>query len=311
MGLFTHLFNKPKVKSPPLPLHEGNSIGSISRFLPAGFDASRPIALLAGQREYPILVAQKIREAGLSLRLIAFEGETESSLWDSFPANQRASIKVGQVGHLLKELERFQAGYALMAGQITPGKLFHGLHPDLKAIRLLASLKERNAETIFGALAQEIQAVGTTLIDARSFLEDQLATAGLMTSLPLEVEQAHIEHGIHIAQEMARLDIGQGVVVRKGTVLAIEAFEGTDAMLLRAGSFKTKQLIFVKTVKNRQDWRFDVPVIGIKTLDTLQAAGITTVALQADAVLMLNKPKLIKIAQERGIRIWGYESSKT
>ncbi len=281
----------------------------ISRFLDKDFDPQEPIALIAGRANYPILTAAKIREAGLPLRLIAFEGETEDSLWESFKEADRIRIKVGQVGKLLKALEHFKAPRALMAGQITPGRLFKGMVPDLKAIRLLAGLKERNAETIFGALAHEMEQVGTRLVDARAFLDDQLATPGLMVpGSKLGVEKAHIEHGVKIAKEMARLNVGQGVVVRKGTVLAVEAFEGTDAMLRRGGSFKTDHLIFVKTVKPKQDWRFDVPVIGLKTLETLAEAGIQTVALEADGVLMLDKPNLLKAAKARKIVFYGYEA---
>lgn len=281
----------------------------LSRFLPKGFDESQPIALIAGRDHYPIHTAAQIRKAGLPLRLIAFEGETEMSLWDSFSDETRIRIKVGQVGKLLKALERFASPYALMAGQITPGRLFRDMVPDLKAITLLASLKERNAESIFGALAREMEGVGTQLLDARAFLDNELATEGLMTEgLKLTVETDHIGHGIKIAKEMARLDVGQGVVVRKGTVLAVEAFEGTNAMLLRGGSFKTDQLIFVKTVKPHQDWRFDVPVIGLKTLDTLTEAKISTVALEAGAVLMLDKTALLKAAKARKIAFFGYKA---
>lgn len=280
----------------------------LSKFLPSNFNPQKPIALIAGQREYPILVAERIRAAGLPLRLIAFDGETEESLWNSFTDKDRAKIKVGQVGKLLKALKSMEAAYCLMAGQVTPGRLFKGLHPDLKALALLARLKERNAETIFGALAAEIEAIGCHMLDARSFLDEALATPGLMTAGKLPVDIAHIEHGIRIAKEVARLDIGQGVVVRKGTVLAVEAFEGTDAMLRRGGSFKTEGLIFVKTVKHNQDWRFDVPVIGPKTLETLKEAGITTAALEAGSVLMLGKKELIKAAQKAGLCLYGYEA---
>src|SRR5689334_4968431 len=226
-----------------------------SPFLPASFDGTRPLALIAGQGVYPVLVAAAVRSAGIPLRLIAFEDETRPELVASFAPQDFRRLKVGQLGHMLDALKEFDAGYALMAGQITPRRLFKGLHPDLKATRILLSLKRRNAETIFGAIAREIEALGVTLLDARAFLDDQLAPAGCMTAKKFSIDRDYLEHGVHIARECARLDIGQGCVVRKGTVLAVEAFEGTDEMLRRAGAFKTDEALFVKTVKTRQDWR--------------------------------------------------------
>ena len=174
-----------------------------------------------------MLIAAAVRSAGIPLRLIAFEEETPPQLVASFTPQDQRMLKVGQIGHMLDALREFDAGYALMAGQITPRRLFKGLHPDLKATRILFSLKRRNAETIFGAIAHEIEALGVTLLDARSFLDDQLASAGCMTGRKFPIELEYVEHGVQIARECARLDIGQGCVVRQGTVIAIEAFEGT------------------------------------------------------------------------------------
>ena len=278
---------------------------ALSRFLPADFDPRRPIALIAGQGQYPIRVAAAIRRAGVPLRLIAFEEETPAELFASFPEAERRMLLVGQLGKALDTLEKFGAGYAIMAGQITPRRLFKGLHPDFKAARILFSLKRRNAETIFGALAKEIAALGVTLLDARSFLDDELASEGPMTG-KFSVPDEFLQHGIHIAKEVARLDIGQGVVVRKGTVVAVEAFEGTDAMLRRAGEFKTDHLLFVKTVKPRQDYRFDVPVFGLRTLESMRDAGIEHAALEADNTIMLEKPRVLEQARAWKIRLFGY-----
>ena len=278
---------------------------ALSRFLPSDFDPSRPIALIAGQGQYPIRVAAAIRRAGVPLRLIAFEEETPAELFASFPETERRMLLVGQLGKALDTLEKFGAGYAIMAGQITPRRLFKGLHPDFKAARILFSLKRRNAETIFGALAKEIAALGVTLLDARSFLDDELASEGPMTG-KFSVPDEFLQHGIHIAKEVARLDIGQGVVVRKGTVVAVEAFEGTDAMLRRAGEFKTDHLLFVKTVKPRQDYRFDVPVFGLRTLESMRDAGIEHAALEADNTIMLEKPRVLEQARAWKIQLFGY-----
>lgn len=276
-----------------------------SRFLPENFD-QRPIGLIAGKGRYPILTAECIRAAGVPLRLISFAGETEPSLIESVPGDEHIQIKVGQLGKLLKSLKKLECGYALMAGQITPRRLFKGLHPDLKALAILNRLKVKNAETIFGAIASEIEAIGITMLDARSFLDDHLAHAGLMTPGKLSVQADDIEHGIRIAKGIADLDIGQGAVVRHGTVLAVEAFEGTDPMLQRAGTFKTDDLIFVKTVKRAQDYRFDVPVFGERTLDVMHESGIRTAALEADRVLILDKSTIIQKADSLKISLFGY-----
>jgi DUF1009 family protein len=287
----------PLLKSPIPP----------SAFLPPNFDPRRPIALIAGQGLYPMLVAAAIRSAGIPLRLIAFEEETPPQLVASFTPQDQRMLKVGQIGHMLDALREFDAGYALMAGQISPRRLFKGLHPDLKATRILLSLKRRNAETIFGAIAREIEALGVSLLDARSFLDDQLASAGCMTGRKFPIEQEYIDHGVQIARECARLDIGQGCVVRQGTVLAVEAFEGTDEMLRRAGGFKTDGALFVKTVKVRQDWRFDVPCFGLRTLETMREAHLNAAALEAGKVLILEKPKVIEQARAWNISLLGFE----
>jgi DUF1009 family protein len=279
----------------------------LSAFLPAGFDPKKPIALIAGQGLYPVLVAQSIRRAGVPLRLIAFEEETRDDLIASFPEAERRKLLVGQLGKMLKAIEEFGAGYALMAGQITPRRLFKGLHPDLKATKILLSLKRRNAETIFGAIAREIENLGVTLLDARAFLDEHLAAPGCMTGRSFPIDREYLDHGVHIARECARLDIGQGCVVRKGTVLAVEAFEGTDEMLRRAGTLKTDEALFVKTVKAQQDYRFDVPCFGQRTLETMREAGLQAAALEAGKVIILDRPAVVAQARTWGINLLGFE----
>ncbi|MGZ0710279.1 LpxI family protein [Coraliomargarita sp. W4R53] len=278
---------------------------SLSTYLPSNFDGA-PIGLIAGKGLYPILMAERIRAAGLPLRLISFLGETEQSLIDSTPKDEHLQIKVGQLGKLLKSLKKLGCRYAVMAGQITPKRLFHGLHPDLKALAILNSLKIKNAETIFGAISNEIEAIDIRMLDARSFLDDQLASEGLMTGGKLKAPMEFIQHGIQIAKGITELDIGQGAVVRKGTVLAVEAYEGTDPMLQRAGEFKTDGLIFVKTVKRKQDYRFDVPVFGERTLEVMHKAGIQTAALEVGRVIMLDKTALLQKALKLKIELIGY-----
>jgi DUF1009 family protein len=279
----------------------------VSEFLPKDFDGRRPVALISGQGLYPKLIAAAVRRAGVPLRLVAFEEETPPELYDSFAEADRRMIKVGQLGRMLKGLKEMGAGYALMAGQITPRRLFKGLYPDLKAARILFSLKRRNAETIFGAIAKEIEDLGIGMLDARSFLDDQMAMAGCMTGRSFPVDREYVEHGLHIARECARLDIGQGCVVRKGTVLAVEGFEGTDEMIRRAGGFKADGALFVKTVKTHQDYRFDVPCFGLRTLETMREVGVAAAALEAGKVIMLDRAAVIAQAKAWNISLMGFE----
>jgi UDP-2,3-diacylglucosamine hydrolase len=278
----------------------------MSRFLPENFEADKPLALIAGQGQYPLLLAQRARVAGIPMRLIELAGETSTELVNDFSEDQRATVKVGQVGKLLKELKKFKASYAVMAGQVTPGKLFRGLHPDLKAIRMLAGLDRKNAETIFGAIGDEIEKAGVHLLDARVFMDEDLADEGIMVKGRDKIDPRHLEHGIEVARENARMDIGQGVVVSRGTALAIEAFEGTNAMIQRAGSFGAKDCLFVKLGKPDQDTRFDVPVFGLHTLQAMVKAGIGSAALKSGSVLLLDKPNILTEAKKHRTGIRGF-----
>lgn len=276
-----------------------------SKFLPPDFDKSAKIAILAGKGMYPSILKSRLDTLGIPNALMAFEGETSPELWAQFDDSERACANVGQLGHLLKNLKKVGARYAMMAGQITPKKLFKGMKPDLKAILVLATLKRKNAETIFGAIADQLGKIGVDMLDARSFLDDSLAPLGAFCGGAQKVSGEQIEYAMTIARECARLDIGQGCVVSRGTVLAVEAFEGTDAMLERAGTFGAKDCIFAKTVKPNQDYRFDVPVIGERTIRKLAASNIQNVAVEAEKVIILDKQNVKKLAEENGIRIFG------
>ncbi|MFP4261599.1 MAG: LpxI family protein [Opitutales bacterium] len=277
----------------------------MSNYLPDDF-SQKPIGLIAGKGDYPRITAERILEGGLPLRLIAFRDETAPELLSLVDSADRRQIKVGQLGKMLKSLQEMGCAYALMAGQITPKRLFRGLHPDLKALSILNRLEIKNAETIFGAIAAEIEKTGIQMLDARAFIDDQLAHRGLMTGGRQKAAAGYLSHGIRIAKAISEEDIGQGCVVRKGTVLAVEAYEGTDPMLERAGSFQTDGKIFVKTVKRAQDYRFDVPVFGQRTLDLMHSSKISTAALQAGSVIMLDKASLIQKAKALKIELIGY-----
>ncbi len=277
-----------------------------SSYLPDSFDDKKGIVLIAGKFEYPVLLATRIRSFGIPLKIIGFKGETSTDLLDSFPENDRAVIRVGQLGKLLKLLRKFEFGYTLMAGQITPGRLFRGLFPDLKALSILKNLDTKNAETIFGTICSEIESLGIQPLDARSFMDEDLATQGMMQGSSLNVPEKTLEHGVQITKEIAKLDIGQGAVVRNGTVISVEGFEGTNEMIQRSGTLSKDDMLFVKCVKNIQDYRFDVPVFGEETLKYLDEANIRNIALEANKVIMLNKEQLLSTAKKMKMKIIGF-----
>lgn len=281
-------------------------MAAASRFLPPGIDPARPVVVIAGKGRYPALLIESARARGAQVKLISFEEETDPTLITTFPAADHRAIPVGKLGQMLDALRDLGAAGAVMAGQITPRKLFTGMVPDLKLIALMASLKERNAETIFGAISTEIEQIGVRMLDARVFLDDHLATAGSMTGFFSAVSAEERTFGLRMAQEMARLDVGQAVVTAKGTVIAVEAFEGTDNMLRRCAATGGKEMLLTKTAKHVQDWRFDVPCFGLKTLESMAEGGVRRASLQVDAVIMIDKPAVIARAKELDLALEGF-----
>jgi UDP-2,3-diacylglucosamine hydrolase len=263
--------------------------------------------LIAGNGSYPRLAALGAREAGVS-RVVAaaFEGETDPVL--SSYVDGMHWMRVGQLGRLLSAAKKSGATASMMAGQIAPGNLFD-LRPDFRALFLLAKLRERNAETLFGAVAGELEKAGVPLLPATTFLEKHLAGEGLVAGPePKERLLDDIAFGHGIAKEVSRLDIGQTVVVKKGTVLAVEGFDGTDATIRRGGELGKGESVVVKVSKPSQDMRFDVPVIGIRTLETAANAGISAIAVEARRTLLLEADRIRFLAGEFGITLWGIPS---
>jgi UDP-2,3-diacylglucosamine hydrolase len=278
-----------------------------SRFLPSDLDRAKPLAILAGRGRYPALVAEAARAEGLAVRLVPFIGEADDGLVASFAPRERRPVEVGKLGDLLDALRELGAGAAMMAGQVAPRKLFSGMVPDLRLVALLARLPERNAETIFGAVAAEIEASGVRMVDARACLDAHLAAEGRMTGwLAGSVDAEDLAFGVRMAREMARLDVGQSVVVARGTVIAVEAFEGTDNMLRRCAATGGREMLLVKAAKHGQDWRFDVPCFGERTLESMAEGGVRQAALEADGVLLLDKPRVLAKARELGITLVGF-----
>lgn len=274
-------------------------------FFPKNFDINQTIVLLAGRGIYPQLAWETIVKTCPNAYIFSFEEETK--LWGETVAKERHfNFSIGQIGTWLKALKNCSARYVFLAGQITPKKLFQGLNPDLKAILLLAQLKEKNASTIFGALIKEIEKLDIEVLDARCFLEEQLVTPGNLTQTALKLDPEQLQKGIEICKKIAALDVGQGIVVSNGTVIAVEAFEGTDAMIERAGTLCKRPMGLIKLAKQSQDFRFDVPVFGPRTLKKMTDAGLTWAALESHRTLILEKEQVLREANEQNICIFGF-----
>ena len=264
--------------------------------------APASLGIIAGSGAYPILLATAARKAGVKkLVAAAFTGETDPILEQH--VDEIHWLRVGQLGRLITCFRESGLRHAMMAGQIAPKNLFD-FRPDWKALLLLARIKQRNAETIFGAIGDELARAGVELLPAFTFLEDLLATAGLIAGRPLtRREESDVSFGFEIAKEISRLDIGQTVVVKGGTVLAVEAFEGTNETIKRGGALGQKGATVVKVSKPNQDLRFDLPVIGLETLRHAAGSNIRVLAIEADRTLLLEKENLIALAVASNISI--------
>jgi DUF1009 family protein len=276
-----------------------------SKFLPTGYNREA-ITLIAGKGRYPALLTEIIKNEGIPLKLISIKGETQDSLINLFPDEDHVSLDLGKVNQLLKTLKSLESKYVIMAGQIKPTRLFKDLNPDIKLISMLAKLKELNAETIFGSIVEEINNQGCNVLDARSFLDDHLASEGLMTLTKKKPSSDILEFGINMAKNIAQLNIGQGIVIKDKTVIAVEAFEGTNKMLKRVGDLKLNNLIFFKTIKKNQDCRFDIPVFGLQTLELLQNLKIKTAVLEKNSVIIIDKAEVLKAAEKYKIQLIGF-----
>lgn len=262
------------------------------------------LGIIAGSGAYPLTLAREARAAGVA-RIVAaaFQGETDPAL--AALVDGIEWMRVGQLGRMISFLKNSGARDAVMAGQIHPGNLFD-LRPDVKALVLLAKLRQRNAESIFGAIAEELAKSGVTLLPATTFMESHLAPRGHIAGPRLSRrEEADARFGFEIAKEISRLDIGQTVVVKGGTVLAVEAFEGTNEAIKRGGALGRKEAVVIKVSKPKQDFRFDVPVIGPKTLETAREARIRVIAVEAGKTLLLEKEALFRAADDARITILG------
>lgn len=269
---------------------------------------SRIIGIIAGNGVYPETFIHAAREKAPDAKLVvaAFHNETKPALADLCDAIEW--FRVGQLGKMIRFFTRERCGEAVMIGQIAPRNLFD-LRPDLRALMVLAKVKERNAETLFGAIADELEKENIQVLPATTFLEDILPAAGHVCGPPLRKRQiADAGFGFRIAKETSRLDIGQSVLVRHGTVLAVEGFEGTNACIRRGGELgRGRDVILVKVSKPNQDFRFDVPVIGPQTVETCAEAGVSSIVIEAGRTLLLEKPLVERLCEKHRVSIHAVE----
>ena len=260
------------------------------------------LGIIAGNGVYPRLLADSARNAGVKkIVAAAFTGETDSALARHVDLVQW--MRVGQLSRLLKFFREQQVHHAIMAGQIAPKNLFD-LRPDWKALLLLGKLKQRNAESIFTAIADELSKVDVDLLSATTFLEASLAPSGLIAGPKLSRgEKGDVDFGWKMAKEIARLDIGQTAIVKNGTVVAVEAFEGTNDAIRRGGALARKDAIMVKETKPNQDMRFDVPVIGVETIRIAADARLRVIAIEAGKTLLLERDAIVDLAERAKISV--------
>jgi UDP-2,3-diacylglucosamine hydrolase len=262
--------------------------------------------LIAGNGRFPFLVLDGARRRGVEVVVAAIKEETAPEIESR--ASRVEWVGVGQLGKLIRFFKAEAVTHAIMAGQVKHHQIFRlNALPDLRMVRMLARLATKNTDSLIGAVADELAREGITLIDSTTFLEDALAAAGVMTRrAPSRDERADIEFGLKIAHEIARLDLGQTIAVKDSAVVAIEAMEGTDAVIERAGQItRGRPFVVVKVAKPDQDMRFDVPVIGVPTIEAMQRAGATALHVTPHKTLLFDKDELIARADQFRIAIVG------
>jgi len=265
-------------------------------------EAASKIGLIAGNRALPLILAREIRSEG-KRRIIAagFEGETNPEL--AGIVDEMVWLKVGQLSKLISTFQSRGVTECLMAGQIAPKNLFD-LRPDLRAVAMLLRLKQKNAHTLFGAIADELAKDGVHLIDARPWLKRFMPGPGFLLGPKLsESQRDDMEFGHRVAREVSALEIGQTVVVRRKAVVAVEALEGTDATIRRAGEVAGPGCVVAKACEPEHDMRFDIPVIGSETMKAMREAQATCIGVEAGRVLLFNRPELIAEADASGLTL--------
>jgi DUF1009 family protein len=271
------------------------------------------IGIIAGNGKFPFLVFDAARAQGYEVVVAAIKEETDPEIEFRAAASVHW-LSLGELSKLIETFKREGVQRAVMAGQVKHKQIFSSIRPDWRLAKLLLSLTTRNTDSLLGAVAQVLADEGITLENSTWLLEPLLVKPGLITRrAPSEPERKNIEYGRWVARQLVEHDIGQTVVIAETACVAVEAMEGTDATIERAGhimrtlegdaSTLSRALTVVKSSKNNQDMRFDVPVIGVKTIEVMQAAGAVCLALDAGKCLLLDGEKILQAANAAGIAI--------
>lgn len=285
--------------------------------------ASGTLGLIAGNGRFPFLLLDAARAQGLRVVVAAIKEETDPEI-DGRAARDPDGVRVhwlslGELSRLIETFGREGVTEAVMAGQVKHKQIFSSIRPDWRLAKLLLNLRSRNTDMLLGAVAKVLGDEGITLLSSTAFLESMLASAGVLTQrAPDATEEADIAYGLQVARGIAGFDLGQTVVIAAGACVAVEAMEGTDATIARAGalirsidtdtstsvdSTLARRLTVVKVAKPKQDLRFDVPVVGVPTLQAMQAAGASCLCVEAGRTLLFDREGMVRAAEAAGIAI--------
>ena len=264
----------------------------------------KKLGLIAGNGRFPLIFAQAAKCAGLSVIAVAHRGETDSAI--EAVADKVTWVYVGQLGKIIRTFQRFGVSEAVMAGGIRKVKLFGNFRPDLRGARFLAGLKSREDDALLRGIANELESDGIRVVESTLCVPQIISAQGVLTKrAPAEEEWQDIKLGFTIAKEVGRLGIGQTVIVKKQVVLAVEAVEGTDAAIRRAGALAKAGCVVVKVSKPQQDLRFDVPAVGIETINRMHEVRAAVLAVEAGKTILLEKDELLRQADQYGMAVVG------
>jgi len=267
------------------------------------------LGLIAGNGRFPFLVLDAARGAGHDVTVVGLKDETFPELADvaaRAPAAAFHWISLGQLGKLISLLKDAGVTQAVMAGQVKHTKLFSDIVPDFTLAAVLMRLKARNTDALIAGVADVLRDRGIELLDSTAFLTPLLAAEGVLTRrAPTDEERRDLAFGYGVADAIAGLDVGQTIAVRSAAVVAIEAMEGTDAVIARAGQLAGRGVRIVKVAKPNQDMRFDVPVVGVSTIEAMKSAGADVLSVDAGKTLMIDGDAIVRAADEAGIAIVG------
>jgi DUF1009 family protein len=273
---------------------------------PAAATSPARWGLIAGNGRFPFLVLEAARSQGIEMTVIALREEAAPELEQI--AARLHWVSLGELSRTLDLLHQEGVTRAVMAGQVKHNKIFSTIRPDWKLAKLLFSLPRRNTDALIGAVAGLLESEGIELVDSTAFLRPLVPAPGVLTRrAPDARESADIEYGREIARQLAAMDLGQAVVVSDGACVAIEAMEGTDETIERAARLANgRPLVVVKVAKPRQDMRFDVPVVGLQTVEVMKRAGATALAIDSGRTLLFDRTKLVESADAAGIAMQAF-----